>query len=204
MKILFTILKVLHGATTIFLGTFLVVMLTEDVSDFQSATFKKTLKQKEFTISKLQTEKSKLDSINIDLKISEATLNSKKNSLDKKVEKLNNDISSQEENYKKLNEMYLILKNKDDKKLAQKANLEKKEIAREEERKKLAKEFDSMKSKAIKPIIKNYDSSTIMKIYKYMKIKKELIAAMAGHDEEQRFYSLAFGARKPVAKQAGN
>merc|ERR1712167_358357 len=106
-----------------------------------SATFKKTLKEKEFIISKLQTEKSNLDSTYSNLINSKESLDSVIVSLNEEAKRFEDDISNQEDNYKKLNEMYLILKNKDDKKLAQKADLEKKESSRQEERVKLAKEF---------------------------------------------------------------
>ena len=44
---------ILHGVITIFLGTIVVLMLTADVGDFKSATFAKSLKEKEFEIQKM-------------------------------------------------------------------------------------------------------------------------------------------------------
>ena len=52
MKYVKPILMILHGVITIFLGTIVALMLTADVGDFKSATFAKTLKEKEFEIQK--------------------------------------------------------------------------------------------------------------------------------------------------------
>ena len=53
MKYVKPILMILHGVITIFLGTIVALMLTADVGDFKSATFAKTLKEKEFEIQKM-------------------------------------------------------------------------------------------------------------------------------------------------------
>ena len=46
MKYVKPILMILHGVITIFLGTIVALMLTADVGDFKSATFAKTLKER--------------------------------------------------------------------------------------------------------------------------------------------------------------
>ena len=53
MKYVKPILMILHGVVTIFLGTIVALMLTADVGDFKSATFAKTLKEKEFFLRKI-------------------------------------------------------------------------------------------------------------------------------------------------------
>ena len=69
---------------------------------------------------------------------------------------------------------------------------------REQDIKDIAKTFNKMKSKELKPILENhYDSDTIVKIYREMSVKKELILAMDEHPESVKFFSKVFGAKKP-------
>ena len=68
---------ILHGVITIFLGTIVALMLTADVGDFKSATFAKTLKEKEFEIQKMAFKRVEQDSTIEQLKLTQELLNAK-------------------------------------------------------------------------------------------------------------------------------
>ena len=78
MKYVKPILMILHGVITIFLGTIVALMLTADVGDFKSATFAKTLKEKEFEIQKMAFTSVQKDSTIEELKSTQSLLKAKK------------------------------------------------------------------------------------------------------------------------------
>ena len=82
MKYVKPILMILHGVITIFLGTIVALMLTADVGDFKSATFAKTLKEKEFEIQKMAFIRVEQDSTIEQLKLTQVLLNAKIDSID--------------------------------------------------------------------------------------------------------------------------
>ena len=198
MKYVKPILMILHGVITIFLGTIVALMLTADVGDFKSATFAKTLKEKEFEIQKMAFIRVEQDSTIEQLKLTQELLNAKidsintiKNSIDLANKLLTKDLSV-------LEKQNLEYKNKEDKKLQNQTRINELNSRREQDIKDIAKTFNKMKSKELKPILENhYDSDTIVKIYREMSVKKELILAMDKHPESVKFFSRVFGAKKP-------
>ena len=198
MKYVKPILMILHGVITIFLGTIVALMLTADVGDFKSATFAKTLKEKEFEIQKMAFIRVEQDSTIEQLKLTQELLNAKidsinivKNSIDLANKSLTKDLSV-------LEKQNLEYKNKEDKKLKNQTRLNELNSRREQDIRDIAKTFNKMKSKELKPILENhYDSDTIVKIYREMSVKKELILAMDKHPESVKFFSRVFGAKKP-------
>ena len=198
MKYVKPILMILHGVITIFLGTIVALMLTADVGDFKSATFAKTLKEKEFEIQKMAFIRVEQDSTIEQLKLTQELLNAKidsiniiKNSIDLANKSLTKDLSV-------LEKQNLEYKNKEDKKLQNQKRINELNSRREQDIKDIAKTFNKMKSKELKPILENhYDSDTIVKIYREMSVKKELILAMDKHPESVKFFSKVFGAKKP-------
>ena len=198
MKYVKPILMILHGVITIFLGTIVALMLTADVGDFKSATFAKTLKEKEFEIQKMAFIRVEQDSTIEQLKLTQELLNAKivsintiKDSIDLANKSLTNDLSV-------LEKQNLEYKNKEDKKLQNQTRIKELNSRREQDIKDIAKTFNKMKSKELKPILKkHYDSDTIVKIYREMSVKKELILAMDKHPESVKFFSRVFGAKKP-------
>ena len=198
MKYVKPILMILHGVITIFLGTIVALMLTADVGDFKSATFAKTLKEKEFEIQKMAFLSVEKDSTIEKLKLTQVLLNAKidsiniiKNSIDVANKSLKQDLSV-------LEKQNLVYKEKEDKKLQNQTRINEMNSRREQDIKDIAKTFNKMKSKELKPILKNhYDSDTIVKIYREMSVKKELILAMDEHPESVKFFSKVFGAKKP-------
>jgi len=189
---------ILHGVITIFLGTIVALMLTADVGDFKSATFAKTLKEKEFEIQKMAFMRVEQDSTIEQLKLTQELLNAKivsinsiKDSIDLANKSLTKDLSV-------LEKQNLEYKNKEDKKLQNQTRINELNSRREQDIKDIAKTFNKMKSKELKPILANhYDSDTIVKIYREMSVKKELILAMDKHPESVKFFSRVFGAKKP-------
>jgi hypothetical protein len=198
MKYVKPILMILHGVITIFLGTIVALMLTADVGDFKSATFAKTLKEKEFEIQKMAFIRVEQDSTIEQLKLTQELLNAKidsintiKNSIDLANKSLTKDLSV-------LEKQNLEYKNKEDKKLQNQTRINELNSRRQQDIKDIAKTFNKMKSKELKPILKkHYDSDTIVKIYREMSVKKELILAMDEHPESVKFFSKVFGAKKP-------
>ena len=198
MKYVKPILMILHGVITIFLGTIVALMLTADVGDFKSATFAKTLKEKEFEIQKMAFIRVEQDSTIEQLKLTQELLNAKivsiniiKDSIDLANKSLTKDLSV-------LEKQNLEYKNKEDKKLQNQTRINELNSRREQDIKDIAKTFNKMKSKELKPILENhYDSDTIVKIYREMSVKKELILAMDEHPESVKFFSRVFGAKKP-------
>ena len=198
MKYVKPILMILHGVVTIFLGTIVALMLTADVGDFKSATFAKTLKEKEFEIQKMAFMRVEQDSTIEQLKLTQELLNAKivsinsiKDSIDLANKSLTKDLSV-------LEKQNLEYKNKEDKKLQNQTRINELNSRREQDIKDIAKTFNKMKSKELKPILKkHYDSDTIVKIYREMSVKKELILAMDEHPESVKFFSKVFGAKKP-------
>jgi hypothetical protein len=198
MKYIKPILMILHGVITIFLGTIVALMLTADVGDFKSATFAKTLKEKEFEIQKMAFIRVEQDSTIEQLKLTQELLNAKivsiniiKDSIDLANKSLTKDLSV-------LEKQNLEYKNKEDKKLQNQTRINELNSRREQDIKDIAKTFNKMKSKELKPILENhYDSDTIVKIYREMSVKKELILAMDKHPESVKFFSRVFGAKKP-------
>ena len=198
MKYVKSILMILHGVITIFLGTIVALMLTADVGDFKSATFAKTLKEKEFEIQKMAFIRVEQDSTIEQLKLTQELLNAKivsinitKDSIDLANKSLTKDLSV-------LEKQNLEYKNKEDKKLQNQTRINELNSRREQDIKDIAKTFNKMKSKELKPILKkHYDSDTIVKIYREMSVKKELILAMDEHPESVKFFSKVFGAKKP-------
>ena len=198
MKYVKSILMILHGVITIFLGTIVALMLTADVGDFKSATFAKTLKEKEFEIQKMAFIRVEQDSTIEQLKLTQELLNAKidsintiKNSIDLANKSLTKDLLV-------LEKQNLEYKNKEDKKLQNQTRINELNSRREQDIKDIAKTFNKMKSKELKPILENhYDSDTIVKIYREMSVKKELILAMDKHPESVKFFSRVFGAKKP-------
>ena len=198
MKYVKPILMILHGVITIFLGTIVALMLTADVGDFKSATFAKTLKEKEFEIQKMAFIRAEQDSTIEQLKLTQELLNAKivsiniiKDSIDLENKSLTKDLSV-------LEKQNLEYKNKEDKKLQNQTRINELNSRREQDIKDIAKTFNKMKSKELKPILKkHYDSDTIVKIYREMSVKKELILAMDEHPESVKFFSKVFGAKKP-------
>jgi hypothetical protein len=189
---------ILHGVITIFLGTIVALMLTADVGDFKSATFAKTLKEKEFEIQKMAFIRVEQDSTIEQLKLTQELLNAKivsiniiKDSIDLANKSLTKDLSV-------LEKQNLEYKNKEDKKLQNQTRINELNSRRQQDIKDIAKTFNKMKSKELKPILENhYDSDTIVKIYREMSVKKELILAMDKHPESVKFFSKVFGAKKP-------
>ena len=198
MKYVKPILMILHGVITIFLGTIVALMLTADVGDFKSATFAKTLKEKEFEIQKMAFLSVEKDSTIEQLKLTQELLNAKivsinitKDSIDEANKSLTKDLSV-------LEKQNLEYKKKEDKKLQNQTRINELNSRREQDIKDIAKTFNKMKSKELKPILENhYDSDTIVKIYREMSVKKELILAMDKHPESVKFFSRVFGAKKP-------
>ena len=198
MKYVKPILMILHGVVTIFLGTIVALMLTADVGDFKSATFAKTLKEKEFEIQKMAFIRVEQDSTIEQLKLTQELLNAKidsinsiKDSIDLANKSLTKDLSV-------LEKQNLEYKNKEDKKLQNQTRINELNSRRQQDIKDIAKTFNKMKSKELKPILKkHYDSDTIVKIYREMSVKKELILAMDKHPESVKFFSRVFGAKKP-------
>ena len=82
MKYVKPILMILHGVITIFLGTIVALMLTADVGDFKSATFAKTLKEKEFEIQKMSFTRVQKDSVIKELQTAQNLLKAEKDSID--------------------------------------------------------------------------------------------------------------------------
>ena len=154
MKYVKPILMILHGVITIFLGTIVALMLTADVGDFKSATFAKTLKEKEFEIQKMAFLSVEKDSTIEKLKSTQVLLNAKidsiniiKDSIDVANKSLKQDLSV-------LEKQNLVYKKKEDKKLQNQTRINEMNSRREQDIKDIAKTFNKMKSKELKPILK--------------------------------------------------
>ena len=198
MKYIKPILMILHGVITIFLGTIVALMLTADVGDFKSATFAKTLKEKEFEIQKMAFTSVQKDSVIKELQTAQNLLKAQKDSIESINVSIANDKKSLINDLSKLKMQNLEYKNKEDKKLQNQTRINELKSRREQDIKDIAKTFNKMKSKELKPILKkHYDSDTIVKIYREMSVKKELILAMDEHPESVKFFSKVFGAKKP-------
>ena len=198
MKYVKPILMILHGVITIFLGTIVALMLTADVGDFKSATFAKTLKEKEFEIQKMAFTIVQKDSDIKELELAQSLLKVQKDNIESKIDSIQQVNTSLAINLSKLEQQNLEYKNKEDKKLQNQTRINELNSRREQDIKDIAKTFNKMKSKELKPILENhYDSDTIVKIYREMSVKKELILAMDKHPESVKFFSKVFGAKKP-------
>ena len=199
MKYVKPILMILHGVITIFLGTIVALMLTADVGDFKSATFAKTLKEKEFEIQKMAFLSVEKDSTIEKLKLTQSLLlNAKIDSINIKIDSIDVANKSLKQDLSVLEKQNLEYKKKEDKKLQNQTRINELNSRREQDIKDIAKTFNKMKSKELKPILKkHYDSDTIVKIYREMSVKKELILAMDEHPESVKFFSKVFGAKKP-------
>ena len=198
MKYVKPILMILHGVITIFLGTIVALMLTADVGDFKSATFAKSLKEKEFEIQKMAFTSVQKDSVIKELQTAQNLLEAQKDSIESINVSIANDKKSLINDLSKLKMQNLEYKNKEDKKLQNQTRINELNSRREQDIKDIAKTFNKMKSKELKPILKkHYDSDTIVKIYREMSVKKELILAMDEHPESVKFFSKVFGAKKP-------
>jgi DNA repair exonuclease SbcCD nuclease subunit len=189
---------ILHGVITIFLGTIVALMLTADVGDFKSATFAKSLKEKEFEIQKMAFISVEKDSVIKELQTAQNLLNAQKDSIESIYVSIANEKKLLINDLSKLKKQNLEYKNKEDKKLQNQTRINELNSRREQDIKDIAKTFNKMKSKELKPILsKHYDSDTIVKIYREMSVKKELILAMDKHPESVKFFSRVFGAKKP-------
>ena len=198
MKYVKPILMILHGVITIFLGTIVALMLTADVGDFKSATFAKTLKEKEFEIQKMAFTSVQKDSVIKELQTAQNLLKAQKDRIDSINVSIANEKKSLINDLTKLKKQNQEYKNKEDKKLQNQTRINELNSRREQDIKDIAKTFNKMKSKELKPILKkHYDSDTIVKIYREMSVKKELILAMDEHPESVKFFSKVFGAKKP-------
>ena len=198
MKYVKPILMILHGVITIFLGTIVALMLTADVGDFKSATFAKSLKEKEFEIQKMAFISVEKDSVIKELQTAQNLLNAQKDSIESIYVSIANEKKLLINDLSKLKKQNLEYKNKEDKKLQNQTRINELNSRREQDIKDIAKTFNKMKSKELKPILrKHYDSDTIVKIYREMSVKKELILAMDEHPESVKFFSKVFGAKKP-------
>ena len=82
MKYVKPILMILHGVITIFLGTIVALMLTADVGDFKSATFAKSLKEKEFEIQKMGFTSVQKDSVIKELQTAQNLLEAQNDSIE--------------------------------------------------------------------------------------------------------------------------
>jgi hypothetical protein len=173
-------------------------MLTADVGDFKSATFAKTLKEKEFEIQKMAFIRVEQDSTIEQLKLTQELLNAKIDSIDIIKDSIDLANKSLTKDLSVLEKQNLEYKNKEDKKLQNQTRINELNSRRQQDIKDIAKTFNKMKSKELKPILENhYDSDTIVKIYREMSVKKELILAMDKHPESVKFFSKVFGAKKP-------
>ena len=85
MKYVKPILMILHGVITIFLGTIVALMLTADVGDFKSATFAKSLKEKEFEIQKMAFTSVQKDSVIKELQTAQMFINKNADLLIKRI-----------------------------------------------------------------------------------------------------------------------
>ena len=198
MKYVKPILMILHGVITIFLGTIVALMLTADVGDFKSATFAKTLKEKEFEIQKIAFIRVEQDSTIEELNLAQVLLNAKIDSIQRLKDSIDIANKSLIKDLSVLEKQNLVYKNKEDKKMQNQTRINELNSRREQDIKDIAKTFNKMKSKELKPILENhYDSDTIVKIYREMSVKKELILAMDKHPESVKFFSKVFGAKKP-------
>ena len=198
MKYVKPILMILHGVITIFLGTIVALMLTADVGDFKSATFAKSLKEKEFEIQKMAFTSVQKDSVIKELQTAQNLLKAQKDRIDSINVSIANEKKSLINDLTKLKKQNQEYKNKEDKKLQNQTRINELNSRREQDIKDIAKTFNKMKSKELKPILKkHYDSDTIVKIYREMSVKKELILAMDEHPESVKFFSKVFGAKKP-------
>ena len=198
MKYVKPILMILHGVITIFLGTIVALMLTADVGDFKSATFAKTLKEKEFEIQKMAFTIVQKDSVFKELELAQSLLKVQKDNIESKIDSIQQVNTSLASNLSKIEQQNLEYKKKEDKKLQNQTRINELNSRREQDIKDIAKTFNKMKSKELKPILANhYDSDTIVKIYREMSVKKELILAMDKHPESVKFFSRVFGAKKP-------
>ena len=198
MKYVKPILMILHGVVTIFLGTIVALMLTADVGDFKSATFAKTLKEKEFEIQKMAFIRVEQDSTIEELELAQSLLKVQKDNIESKIDSIQQANTSLANNLLKIEQQNLEYKKKEDKKLQNQTRINELNSRREQDIKDIAKTFNKMKSKELKPILKkHYDSDTIVKIYREMSVKKELILAMDEHPESVKFFSKVFGAKKP-------
>ena len=198
MKYVKPILMILHGVITIFLGTIVALMLTADVGDFKSATFAKSLKEKEFEIQKMAFTSVQKDSVIKELQTAQNLLKAQKDRIDSINVSIANEKKSLINDLTKLKKQNQEYKDKEDKKLQNQTRINELNSRREQDIKDIAKTFNKMKSKELKPILKkHYDSDTIVKIYREMSVKKELILAMDEHPESVKFFSKVFGAKKP-------
>ena len=198
MKYVKPILMILHGVITIFLGTIVALMLTADVGDFKSATFAKTLKEKEFEIQKMVFMRVEQDSTIEQLNLAQVLLDAKIDSIQRLKDSIDIANKSLIKDLSELEKQNLVYKKKEDKKLQNQARVNELNSRREQDIRDIAKTFNKMKSKELQPILKkHYDSDTIVKIYREMSVKKELILAMDEHPESVKFFSKVFGAKKP-------
>ena len=141
MKYVKPILMILHGVITIFLGTIVALMLTADVGDFKSATFAKTLKEKEFEIQKMafdiisrDSTNKVLNAIKDSLGVKIISIQSEKNNLSNKQKILTDQLSI-------LEKENLTFKNKEDKKLQNQTRINELNSRREQDIKDIAKTF---------------------------------------------------------------
>ena len=198
MKYLKIGLTVLHLIITISLGTIVVLMVTADVSDFKTATFKKNIKQKQFEIDKMNNAIAIKDSLLNIFRNEKDSLDKSLLSLELQIKKVKSDSVVFEKKYAELNQKFKNLLKKEDEKNQKQERINVLNKTREKDILEIAKTFDKMKSKDLAKILTNhYDSETIVKIYRKMSVKKELIVAMEKHPESERFFSRVFGAKKP-------
>ena len=198
MKYIKPILMILHGVLTVFLGTIVALMLTADVGDFKSATFAKTLKEKEFEIQKMAFIRVEQDSTIEQLNLAQVLLDAKIDSIQRLKDSIDIANKSLIKDLSELEKQNLVYKKKEDKKLQNQTRINELNSRREQDIRDIAKTFNKMKSKELQPILKkHYDSDTIVKIYREMSVKKELILAMDQHPESVKFFSKVFGAKKP-------
>ena len=198
MKYLKIVLTVLHYIITISLGTIVVLMVSADVSDFKTATFKKNIKQKQFEIDKMNNTIAIKDSLLNIFRNDKDSQDKSILSLELQIKNVRSDSVLFEKKYAELNSKFKNLLKKEDEKNQNQERINELNSQREQDIKDIAKTFNKMKSKELKPILrKHYDSDTIVKIYREMSVKKELILAMDEHPESVKFFSKVFGAKKP-------
>ena len=198
MKYLKIVLTVFHLIITISLGTIVVLMVSADVSDFKTATFKKNIKQKQFEIDKMNNTIAIKDSLLNIFRNDKDSLDKSILSLELQIKNVRSDSVISEKKYAELNLKFKNLLEKEDEKNQKQERINLLNKTREKDILEIAKTFDKMKSKDLAKILTNhYDSETIVKIYRKMSVKKELIVAMEKHPERERFFSRVFGAKKP-------
>ena len=138
------------------------------------------------------------DSVFKELELAQSLLKVQKDNIESKIDSIQQVNTSLASNLSKIEQQNLEYKKKEDKKLQNQTRINELNSRREQDIKDIAKTFNKMKSKELQPILKkHYDSDTIVKIYREMSVKKELILAMDEHPESVKFFSKVFGAKKP-------